>query len=360
MSSASRRRPQAHVVKVGSSLSSTSKAVGSAGLARIARGDLKDLGGQGAESWLYPRARSRARAGGNRRPRGPLKLGRAQAAAAVGQVALASHESGSIMGDHGIVIGQVLLTLGRHGRARRYFERARTRSASDGALGVVPVINENDTVATSEIRTRGNDRLRRASRRWSAPTAWCFSPTSTGLYRAAGDGPRCPLRRLVRRSRGYRGDGGCPGLGAFARRDDHQIEAAKIATAAGRGWRLPRGGCRIRSTASMRGEGDLVRAAILAGAGAKSVDRRTSGAARTPDARCRRGHGAARRKSPPAGRRDCGVRRFLARHTVSSLRRRPRDRPGLVASTGGEASEDRRTALRRNRGPILAIADARR
>ena len=90
-------------------------------------------------------------------PRGPLKLEDSQAAAAVGQIALARAWSESLSA-HGLTASQVLLTLGDTEERRRYLN---ARSTVDKLLEwrSVPVINENDTVATSEIRYGDNDRL---------------------------------------------------------------------------------------------------------------------------------------------------------------------------------------------------------
>jgi glutamate 5-kinase len=90
-------------------------------------------------------------------PRGPLKLEEAQAAAAVGQIALARSWS-EVLGAHKLTAGQVLVTLGDTEERRRYLN---ARSTIDKLLEwrAVPVINENDTVATSEIRYGDNDRL---------------------------------------------------------------------------------------------------------------------------------------------------------------------------------------------------------
>src|SRR5712691_8926403 len=90
-------------------------------------------------------------------PAGPLKLEEAQAAAAVGQIALARSWSESLSA-HAITAGQVLVTLGDTEERRRYLN---ARSTIDKLLEwrSVPVINENDTVATSEIRYGDNDRL---------------------------------------------------------------------------------------------------------------------------------------------------------------------------------------------------------
>jgi glutamate 5-kinase len=86
-----------------------------------------------------------------------LKLEESQAAAAVGQIALASAWS-EALGRHDLKSGQILLTLGDTEERRRYLN-ARATISKLLELGAVPVINENDTVATSEIRYGDNDRL---------------------------------------------------------------------------------------------------------------------------------------------------------------------------------------------------------
>ncbi|MBB3977099.1 glutamate 5-kinase [Rhizobium azooxidifex] len=92
-----------------------------------------------------------------RLPKGALKLEESQAAAAVGQIALARAWSESLSTE-GIVAGQILLTLGDTEERRRYLN-ARATLKQLLKLGSVPIINENDTVATSEIRYGDNDRL---------------------------------------------------------------------------------------------------------------------------------------------------------------------------------------------------------
>src|SRR6266571_4289925 len=88
---------------------------------------------------------------------GPLKLEDSQAAAAVGQIALARTWS-EVLGRHDIAAGQVLVTLQDTEERRRYLN---ARSTIEKLLEwrAVPVINENDTVATNEIRYGDNDRL---------------------------------------------------------------------------------------------------------------------------------------------------------------------------------------------------------
>ncbi|QEE45693.1 glutamate 5-kinase [Rhizobium sp. WL3] len=90
-------------------------------------------------------------------PSGALKLEESQASAAVGQIALARHWSESLS-RHQIVAGQVLLTLGDTEERRRYLN-ARATLNQLLKIGAVPIINENDTVATTEIRYGDNDRL---------------------------------------------------------------------------------------------------------------------------------------------------------------------------------------------------------
>ncbi|MBZ0163539.1 MAG: glutamate 5-kinase [Notoacmeibacter sp.] len=86
-----------------------------------------------------------------------LKLEESQAAAAAGQIALA-HAWSEELARHSIKSGQVLVTLGDTEERRRYLN-ARATIGTLLKLGAVPVINENDTVATSEIRYGDNDRL---------------------------------------------------------------------------------------------------------------------------------------------------------------------------------------------------------
>jgi glutamate 5-kinase len=90
-------------------------------------------------------------------PRGPLKLEDSQAAAAVGQIELARTWSAALA-LHGLSAGQILVTLGDTEERRRYLN-ARSTITKLLEWRAVPVINENDTVATNEIRYGDNDRL---------------------------------------------------------------------------------------------------------------------------------------------------------------------------------------------------------
>jgi glutamate 5-kinase len=88
---------------------------------------------------------------------GELTLEQSQAAAAVGQIQLARAYS-EALAPHGIIAGQVLVTLEDTEDRRRYLNSRATMETMLG-LGVVPIVNENDTVATDEIRFGDNDRL---------------------------------------------------------------------------------------------------------------------------------------------------------------------------------------------------------
>src|SRR5471030_1237704 len=119
-------------------------------------------------------------------PAGALKLEDSQAAAAVGQIALARAWSEALTA-HGITAGQVLVTLGDTEERRRYLN---ARSTIDKLLEwrSVPVINENDTVATTEIRYGDNDRLAaRVATMVSADLLVLLSDVD-GLYDAPPDG----------------------------------------------------------------------------------------------------------------------------------------------------------------------------
>ena len=165
-------------------------------------------------------------------PARTLKLEEAQAAAAVGQIALARAWSESLSA-HGITAGQVLLTLGDTEERRRYLN---ARETIDKLLEWrnVPVINENDTVATSEIRYGDNDRLAaRVATMTSADLLVLLSDVD-GLYDRPPAHGGAKLVPLVQRI--------TPEIEAMAGASDSElarggmltkIEAGKIATTAG-------------------------------------------------------------------------------------------------------------------------------
>jgi glutamate 5-kinase len=128
-------------------------------------------------------------------PRGILKLEESQAAAAVGQIRLA-HAYKELLEEKDITVAQVLLTLEDSERRRRFLN-ARATLESLLALGALPVINENDTVATAEIRYGDNDRL--AARVAQMTSADCLVLLSDveGLFTA--DPHRDPGAELIDR-----------------------------------------------------------------------------------------------------------------------------------------------------------------
>jgi len=182
------------VVKVGSALlveGSTGR-VNRAWLESLAE-DIAALRGRGQEVVLVS---SGAIALGRRElglAPGRLKLEESQAAAAVGQIRLA-HAWKEVLEQRGFTVAQVLLTLGDTEERRRYLN-ARNTLTTLLRLGAIPVINENDTVATAEIRYGDNDRLgARVAQMVSADCLVLLSDVD-GLYTA--DPTRDPGARFI-------------------------------------------------------------------------------------------------------------------------------------------------------------------
>jgi glutamate 5-kinase len=113
---------------------------------------------------------------------GKLKLEESQAAAAVGQIRLA-HAYKELLEAHDITVAQILLTLGDTEQRRRYLN-ARGTINTLLSLGAVPVINENDTVATAEIRYGDNDRLAARVAQMTAADCLVLLSDIDGLYTA--------------------------------------------------------------------------------------------------------------------------------------------------------------------------------
>ena len=171
------------VVKIGSALlvDRTTGALKSTWLNSLAD-DIADLAASGKEVILVS---SGAIAFGRKAlglPKGPLKLEESQAAAAAGQISLAAAYQ-DLFRTRGLTTAQVLLTLGDTEERRRYLN-ARSTIETLLRLKAIPVVNENDTVATSEIRYGDNDRL--AARVASMASADCLVLLSDidGLYNA--------------------------------------------------------------------------------------------------------------------------------------------------------------------------------
>jgi len=166
-------------------------------------------------------------------PPGALKLEDSQAAAAVGQIALARAWS-EALGTHSLTAGQVLVTLGDTEERRRYLN-ARSTIAKLLEWRSVPVINENDTVATTEIRYGDNDRLAaRVATMMSADLLVLLSDVD-GLYDRppiAGNGAKL-VSIVARITPDIEAMAGASGSDLARGGMLTKIEAGKIATTAG-------------------------------------------------------------------------------------------------------------------------------
>ncbi|TLY73961.1 MAG: glutamate 5-kinase [Gammaproteobacteria bacterium] len=164
---------------------------------------------------------------------GVLRLEESQAAAAVGQIRLA-HAYKELLEGCDVTVAQVLLTLEDSERRRRYLN-ARATLESLLALGALPVINENDTVATAEIRYGDNDRLAARVAQMAGADCLVLLSDVEGLYSA--DPNREPGARFIHEVPQI-----TPEIEAMAGRSASQvgsggmaakIAAARIAMAAG-------------------------------------------------------------------------------------------------------------------------------
>ncbi|WOJ88386.1 glutamate 5-kinase [Methylocapsa polymorpha] len=162
-----------------------------------------------------------------------LKLEDSQAAAAVGQIALARIWA-EVLADLNITAGQILVTFGDTEERRRYLN-ARATIGRLLDLRAVPVINENDTVATSEICYGDNDRLAaRVATMTSADLLILLSDVA-GLYTAPpSEDPEAALIPIVPRVTAEI-EAMAGGAGSQLSRGGMRtkIEAAKIATTGG-------------------------------------------------------------------------------------------------------------------------------
>ena len=163
----------------------------------------------------------------------PSDLATAQAAASVGQSLLVSHYSVAFA-RHSVTVGQVLLT------AQDVMRRSHYRNAQRGLnrlldLGVLPIVNENDTVATDEIRFGDNDRLAALVAHVVQADALILLSDVDGLYDGPPDEPGSHLIQVVQDFSAIAdihigGTGSAKvGSGGMATK----VEAAKIATSAG-------------------------------------------------------------------------------------------------------------------------------
>ena len=164
---------------------------------------------------------------------GKLRLEESQAAAAVGQIRLA-HAYKELLEAHEVTVAQILLPLGDTEQRRRYLN-ARGTLNTLLSLGSVPVINENDTVATAEIRYGDNDRL--AARVAQMAGAECLILLSDidGLYTAnpADDPDADFVPRVLEITPAIEAMAGGTGSDMGSGGMQTKIAAAKIALGAG-------------------------------------------------------------------------------------------------------------------------------
>jgi len=165
---------------------------------------------------------------------GRATLEDAQAAAAVGQIAL-SQVWADLLAGHGIPAAQMLVTLGDLEDRRRYLNAAATLDRLV-SLGSVPVVNENDSVATEEIRFGDNDRLAARIGQAAGADAVVLLSDIDGLYTANPhsdpDATLIPLVEKIDPAILAMGDGNsASGMGSGGMIS--KLQAAQIATGAG-------------------------------------------------------------------------------------------------------------------------------
>ncbi len=186
-------------------------------------------------------------------PGGPLPLEQSQAAAAVGQIRLAQAYEMALAA-HGIVTGQILVTLEDSADRRRYLN-ARATMQTLLSLGVTPIVNENDTVATDEIRYGDNDRLAAQVAVTAGADQLVLLSDVDGLYTANPNlDPHARridhVARLTPRIEAMAGDG-VSGLSKGGMKT--KLMAARIATEAGCAMAITLGSTRNPLTALQNG-----------------------------------------------------------------------------------------------------------
>ncbi len=161
----------------------------------------------------------------------PRDLASKQAAASVGQSLLVG-QYGRLFAKHGLVVGQVLLTVEDVARQDHYRNALRTFTRLS-ELGVVPIVNENDTVATHEIRFGDNDRLAALVAHLVGADALVLLSDVDALYTAPPSAPDAEriglvadLDELVVDTNGKGSEVGTGGM-------ETKLQAARIATASG-------------------------------------------------------------------------------------------------------------------------------
>ncbi|WP_260582185.1 glutamate 5-kinase [Sphingopyxis sp. PET50] len=164
---------------------------------------------------------------------GRASLEDAQAAAATGQIAL-SHVWAEVLGAEGLTAAQMLVTLDDLEHRRRYLNAAATLDRLL-SLGVVPIINENDSVATEEIRFGDNDRLAARVAQAAAAGGVILLSDIDGLYDRNPSQPGARhiarIERIDAAVEAMADSGSASGMGSGGMVS--KIAAARIANAAG-------------------------------------------------------------------------------------------------------------------------------
>ena len=264
-----------------------------------------------------------------------------------GQVLLA-HAYHEVLRGVGLTTAQVLLTLDDSESRRRYLNACRTLLTLL-ARGAVPVVNENDTVATQELRYGDNDRL--AARVAQMVSADCMVLLSDvdGLYtcdpQRNDDAEHVPevaaIDERVRAMAG--GPSSTHGSGGM----HTKLDAARIATGAGCRVAITSGRIRRPLKALSEGRaGDMVSVDGNSRRGPQAMDRGHAATQGQRQRRCRCGAGAGLGPEPPSGRRDRGRRALRARRCGTRTERTGRrGRPRTDRLFVRRGSGDRRQAV---------------
>ncbi|MEL6876918.1 MAG: glutamate 5-kinase [Pseudomonadota bacterium] len=221
------------VVKIGSALLVTDGDANQKWLHSLAQ-DLSAMRQQGAEIIIVSSGAIALGAARLNLPKGGrTSLADAQAAASVGQVALAQLWADAL-GQHGLTAAQMLVTIGDLEDRRRYLNASATLERLLEA-GAVPVVNENDSVATEEIRFGDNDRLAARIAQAANADAVLLLSDVDGLYdRPPGEEGATLIERVegvTPEIIAMASDGSSSGLGSGGMKA--KLQAARIAERAG-------------------------------------------------------------------------------------------------------------------------------
>jgi glutamate 5-kinase len=281
-------------------------------------------------------------------PKSRMRLEEKQAAAAAGQIGLARAWE-EALARHALPAAQVLLTLDDSEERRRYLN-ARATLETLLALGAVPVINENDTVATAEIRFGDNDRLAARVAEMVAADLLVLLSDIDGLYTA--DPRRDPAARhipevaaVTPEIEAMAGDA-VPGMSSGGMVT--KLAAARIATGAGCRMVIAHGGAPHALTAVM--DGSARRTLFAATAAPRSAWKSWIAGALKPAGRLVVDAGAAQALRAGRSLLPAGVRRVEGEFARGDCVEVVADGAALARGLANYAAEDaRRIAGRHSR-----------